>query len=967
VISNTPWPADIRYLQIDDFLVDLRYRRVVSGGTETELPQRLFDLLLLLLAEPHVLHSRGQLFERLWPGVIVEDANLSQSMWLLRKALGEERKHWIRTVAKGGYVFEPPSSVEALANLPGNAKVTAAPGGASAGIRNAGDVIANADTPLAPAPETAEAIPPSTRASADRPPRLRRWRSWAMAASVITAIAVGMLWHRSQRPQAIPVEQLRPLAVVLIDVEDKGSAAHWPVKLMHAWLGWKLGSLPEVTLLSEAEFATDTRTPAPQVVFLSSGSAPGAAGQVLLRARFQHGGQEQRIDFTGPPSQVPAMADALSRKLMARLVPRRAEPWPALTLDARAARRSADAMDAIERRDTMAAAAALGDVVDLAPRFGLARMQLAQAQARLAQASSAVEQMEAARKLLQPAPAEVTELLAAQRLAIDPEYTQQAADAYAKLATRYPDKADYSLEYANQLAGAGQLQQSLAILSEPRWDREPMGTRIARLIDLSQVHAALGDPERMRQDARAAERLARDAGKGWELELGAALLQAAEADTMQYQERAGTQGYEQAARQLDMAGNHTLALYARFLAETAAPPASGPSPRMEALLVEARKGGYRSLEIDILAQVAGQYYAAGDLVTYRRRMEEALVAAQAAGNAQALDQLTLALLVEDIAGARFDSADARMRRLHAVHFQGAAAAALDQLDAEFDTLRGQYTRSIQTLDRADRELAKLQPGSTLTQPQADLSCVRASARLYLGDLAGARTDLKRCATSGDPSSQMLAMLGRAHTELLAGDRVEAEAVLRQALVVLQTLQDGPGRWEHMTNAAVLLTRIGDAAGSDRLYNQVLPKFRSVGYQWFVYVAETGLAENAAARGDWTASQQHVANARRGLPATAWSLDYRLDLLDLSAALVRGDRPRAVAIAGQVHARAHRLDDKIAQMEIHSLLPPGFIEDDNSQVDHDVLIARTGMRGANMDWLRTLQTDPVAKLTRGSKP
>ena len=118
--TNGPWAAETRYLRIGELLVDLRYRRVLAADNEVELPQRLFELLLLLLAEPHVLHSRSELFERLWPGVIVEDANLSQSMWLLRKALGEERKHWIRTVAKGGYVFEPPAPIEALTELAGH-------------------------------------------------------------------------------------------------------------------------------------------------------------------------------------------------------------------------------------------------------------------------------------------------------------------------------------------------------------------------------------------------------------------------------------------------------------------------------------------------------------------------------------------------------------------------------------------------------------------------------------------------------------------------------------------------------------------------------------------------------------------------------------------------------------------------------------------------------------------------------
>ncbi|MFY8041889.1 MAG: winged helix-turn-helix domain-containing protein, partial [Rhodoferax sp.] len=51
----------------------------------------MFDLLLVFLAEPGVLLTRDTLFERVWPGVVVEDSNLSQSVWMLRKALSKRR------------------------------------------------------------------------------------------------------------------------------------------------------------------------------------------------------------------------------------------------------------------------------------------------------------------------------------------------------------------------------------------------------------------------------------------------------------------------------------------------------------------------------------------------------------------------------------------------------------------------------------------------------------------------------------------------------------------------------------------------------------------------------------------------------------------------------------------------------------------------------------------------------------
>ncbi|KAB8164902.1 hypothetical protein FKV24_017295 [Lysobacter maris] len=121
--------SDARYLKIDDLVIDLNYRRMFSEEAEINAPQRALDLLLLLVKEPNRLHYRADLLEALWPGLIVEDANLSQSVWLLRKALGPERKNWLRTVAGAGYVFEPPTEPETLATPPWSEETDVGPDG----------------------------------------------------------------------------------------------------------------------------------------------------------------------------------------------------------------------------------------------------------------------------------------------------------------------------------------------------------------------------------------------------------------------------------------------------------------------------------------------------------------------------------------------------------------------------------------------------------------------------------------------------------------------------------------------------------------------------------------------------------------------------------------------------------------------------------------------------------------------
>jgi DNA-binding winged helix-turn-helix (wHTH) protein len=954
-----PWPLETRYLRIGDLHVDLRYRRVVCPDSDVELQQRIFDLLLLFIAAPDSLHSRAELFQRLWPDVIVEDANLSQSIWLLRKALGEERKHWIRTVAKGGYVFEPPEPVAALTELP---PAATAPQETTSAVSVMGADDADRDSAtIAPG-----ALPPSAIASGQehltvapapvgetrrRWVWLRGWRGRSAAVAAVAALAIWLLspWDDDSRHEA--AAPTPALAVALIDVEDPASAMGWPVKLLHDWLRWKLDSLPEVALLSEADLATYTGSTPPRVVFLASATAPDDPEQIVLHARFEEDSQVQRIELRGSASQVPAMADELSRQLMARLAPDRADSWPALELDARAARRYADVVEAFDHRDWMTTAKVATEVITLAPRFGLARLRLAQAQTRLAQASAAIEQMDAALGLLQPLPDEAAELLEAQRLEVDPQRKQEAAEAFGALAARHPGKTEYTLTHANLLAQSGQLQQALQTLQAHDWEREPTGKRISHRLGLAEIHRMFGDPEQARQNARAAERLAVAAGGGWELERGTAMLMTALADTQQYRERAGTALYEEAAKQIEAAGNHTGALYARFLAETAAPPDDQTAPRLEAMLAQARAGGYLKLEIVILMRVAAQHYAAGDLATYRKLMKQALLVARTSGDVLASNELGMAVVAENFLSARFTAVDEHLRQLRETEMQGAIGLLVERTTAAMEALRGDYSRSVETFDRADRELAETMPGDSITESQARLSCARAASRLPLGDLAGARADWTRCATSSGPTTQMLATLGHAETELLAGNRVGAGRLLQRAQEIGRTLSDGPDRWTSTIQLAGLLTRAGDVAGSDRLYRQALARLRGTGYDLLTAAIDIGLAENAAARGEWATSRHHAAAARRVLSQDLWALTSRLDLLDIAAALAAGDRQLATSLAAQAHAHAHRFGDVAIQMQIHSLLPQQFIGDDCGPAHSDELAAHSGMRGATLEWTK----------------
>ncbi|GAB3099190.1 hypothetical protein GCM10027159_21540 [Lysobacter terrae] len=927
-----------------DVLIDLRYRRVIRPDQEAELPQRMFDLLLVFLAEPQVLHTRAELFSRVWPGVIVEDANLSQSVWMLRKALGEARKHWIRTVAKSGYVFEPPGPVEPVDDAPA-AAAPAAPTTPTA-VPD-GDAI-NKESP-AEAGASPPAAAPAAEAKATTRPRSRRWRWIAAAALAFVLLGAATWWLRRPSKGDAPPEAL---AIALIDVEDKAAPedSRWPVTLLHAWLGWKLDNLPEVTLLTEAHLAADSEGRSPRIVFLSSGTDPVDPGQVFLRARYDAGGREQRLEKKGPRARLPAMADELSRELLAQLVPERAsERWPALAIDTATAKRYAEGVDALERRDWAGSNRILQEVVERAPRFGLARFQYGYVLTRLSRAAPAIQETEAAITLLKPVPDDVAAVLHAELLSRDPQKAADAAKAYGELAARHPEKSVYVLDQANMLVNAAQPEQAVPLLNQPHWSRTSVGTQLRQRLNLASAYLSLGDAVQARKQAQVAQHIAREAGKGWEQESGEALLLIAQADNYQYEEKADLTPYVEAAKQFEIAGDDMAALYARFLAESNKPEHANEAD-LDALLVQARERGYRRLEVDMLRLDAFRHYSLGDLTTYRARLEQALATALTAGDTFEQQILELYLLNEDFMRGRYEVAERRLASLRKGSLQGDGAIVVAQFDAILTANRGDYAGAEAILGAAEARDRKVNPAQEQSTASSRLACMRADLGLARGDMDRARALWKACDALQQPSTRLQALIGNAAIDILAGDRSSGTKSLQDARKEVESQEDGPDRWLNELWIAAQLTRAGDLDDAERMNQRVLPMSVRTGYEWIRAMAEAGLAENAAMRGDWTAVDQHLRIARQLRGSALWTVRYRLDVVSAVSAMKQGDGKRALEIVAATHAEAQRHGDVVAQMELQSLLPAGVTVGECDARCRAGMVARTGLRGATLDWL-----------------
>jgi DNA-binding winged helix-turn-helix (wHTH) protein/TolB-like protein/Tfp pilus assembly protein PilF len=88
------------------FVLVPRERQLRRGGVPTPLAAKAFDVLLALVRNHGRLVTKEALLEEVWPGVVVEEVNLTVNISAIRKALAAGgSEDWIETVPRHGYRF----------------------------------------------------------------------------------------------------------------------------------------------------------------------------------------------------------------------------------------------------------------------------------------------------------------------------------------------------------------------------------------------------------------------------------------------------------------------------------------------------------------------------------------------------------------------------------------------------------------------------------------------------------------------------------------------------------------------------------------------------------------------------------------------------------------------------------------------------------------------------------------------
>ena len=193
-----PWPgircpyamntdAKVVY-EFGPFRMDPDKQVLLRDGQLIAVTPKAFETLLVLVRRGREVVSKEELLKEVWPDSFVEEANLSQHIFKLRKALGDtlEGERYIVTLPGRGYRFAVPVRT-----------ITEGGDVLIAQMRSRAQVLIEEQVPEPV--EIQAALPPPAHAKP-------KWRKWLLPAGAAAAIAgLGLLLLLRQH-QAIPLD-----------------------------------------------------------------------------------------------------------------------------------------------------------------------------------------------------------------------------------------------------------------------------------------------------------------------------------------------------------------------------------------------------------------------------------------------------------------------------------------------------------------------------------------------------------------------------------------------------------------------------------------------------------------------------------------------------------------------------------------------------------------------------------------
>ncbi len=557
--ESLPVSGERRLYRFGEFQVDPVRRRLLRDGETIAVTSKAFSLLVVLLERHGQVIEKEELFRRIWPDTYVTEANLTQNISSLRKALGERAsdRRFIVTVPGQGYSFvgdvievsNDSSGVFPIVRL--EEPRPSAPSAAEPQELAQDEARPEAKSEAAPEPESAAV--PEVEMAPPRPWRHRVVSALAGVAGLVALVVIlvqvlvrsGVPLPGAAKPpsEAVAAASQRP-SVAVLGFKDLGgdSKSTWLRVALSEMLSTQLSAGGQARLVS-GENVTRARQSL-SIPYTASLQPSDLAGlHTILRADLivagsylaldGEKGRKIRLDLqvmklpegttvatltdVGRETDLFDIVTRVGARLRQALKLEKLSPGQVQAVQAlhptipEATRLTAEGLARLRAYDPMQARGLLERAVGIEPGSATIHSLLSRTWYDLGDDARSLQEARQARDLSFSLPRE-------ERLAIEARFYAagkqwpQAAEVYRSLWTFFPDDVDHGLQLATCLTNAGRAGEALDILAILR--QSPAGQNDPR-IDLEEARAAwrIADVATQVRAAESAEAKARRSGE----------------------------------------------------------------------------------------------------------------------------------------------------------------------------------------------------------------------------------------------------------------------------------------------------------------------------------------------------------------------------------------------------------------------------------------------------------------------
>jgi DNA-binding winged helix-turn-helix (wHTH) protein len=905
------WSKDIVAVQCGELHLDLVHRRATLGDAPMHLPPRIIDLLAFFLAAPDQLHSREAILADVWEGLVVEEGSLGQAVWLLRKAMGPERRESLQSVPKRGYVFHPWSKIVFTRNDQVETPVPAVRVDHSEQQDVAG---------LAPRPQPSSRVPPTPRnvqAQARGSSGAQAFAFGRIALAALVLIAVALLGSLAAFRPMDSEPTHRTIALWVKPTPESAHRERELALLLEDWLEYRLAASAENLVLTAADL-DEEEAYAPSVTLILS-VVPVAADANQLKVRVEVLGEEgaaraiSRLEATIAQATFDHDLHSISTEVMRHL-----GVQPALTAGAafnvgKARRSYAAALQArTEGRHEESLQQLEAALMD-APDFPAIRLRLARAQAVRGEALPANESYRAARALDPIWTVDSPYTLELERAQASTfADSARVAERYLRLHQRYPERPDILLDAVEALASP---VERLRLLQERQWTGLP--TTIERRAKLLECWSllTLGRPVEAEACALSISETVISSGNRSALRhLGDAKSVIAIARYNQATEDPGFREFREAAEAHRRDGRDFQALRIEAQAELlAGHPGKDPMPHLDQLLIQAQRNQLRLIELNLYRSLSRRLFNIDDPPAALEYLKKAERVAAVYGGPREIAWVSLTLAGEYWRRGELSQVERQLDAMDTRAMDLDTRVTVNARRALLLHARGEWEAASRLLQSQRAEIERSDPGLISDESLSLIRIQEMDMMLRRGDFSRLSSQLEDFRARAPEHLVGYAEVLDARVRLMTGDSGGAREW------VLNQVSESANLAENELDLAEIGLAVGAFGQVQELALRALDRAEVLEYLTEASLARLMLARLAASRKEWTEVEtlkEHIENTLvEHNEYFAWNVEF-LSLLQIAS---EGPSPRVKEVADDLLNRAVEKCDLMQASMVHQVL------------------------------------------------